>query len=69
MFVINPLHLRSVDGLFSTHPKTEERVRRLLEMDKTGRFMKTQDMHDDVFGDKFASFGGAFDEKPKNPWV
>ncbi len=69
MFIINPLHLRSVDGLFSTHPKTEERVRRLLEMDKTGKFMKTQDLHDDVFGDKFASFGSGFDDKPKNPWV
>lgn len=29
LFIINPLHARSVDGLFSTHPKTEERVRRL----------------------------------------
>lgn len=29
LFIINPLHAHSVDGLFSTHPKTEERVRRL----------------------------------------
>ena len=32
MFIINPLHMHSVDGLFSTHPKTEERVARLRAM-------------------------------------
>lgn len=32
LFIINPLHAHSVDGLFSTHPKTEERVRRLRAM-------------------------------------
>jgi len=32
MFIINPLHMHAVDGLFSTHPKTEERVRRLRAM-------------------------------------
>ncbi|MEM6490311.1 MAG: zinc metalloprotease HtpX [Pseudomonadota bacterium] len=32
IFIINPLHMHSVDGLFSTHPKTEERVRRLVAM-------------------------------------
>ncbi len=33
MFIINPLHMHAVDGLFSTHPKTEERIRRLMAMD------------------------------------
>lgn len=33
MFIINPLHAHAIDGLFSTHPKTEERIRRLMEMD------------------------------------
>jgi len=32
MFIINPLHMHAVDGLFSTHPKTEERIRRLMAM-------------------------------------
>ena len=32
MFIINPLHVHAIDGLFSTHPKTEERIRRLREM-------------------------------------
>ncbi|WP_158047673.1 zinc metalloprotease HtpX [Skermanella pratensis] len=37
MFIINPLHSRSVDGLFRTHPATEERVRRLRLMAGPGR--------------------------------
>ncbi|MFT5540817.1 MAG: heat shock protein HtpX [Alphaproteobacteria bacterium] len=32
MFIINPLHAHAVDGLFSTHPATRNRVRRLKEM-------------------------------------
>lgn len=32
MFIVNPLHARAVDGLFSTHPKTENRVRKLREI-------------------------------------
>jgi heat shock protein HtpX len=32
MFIINPLHARRVDSLFSTHPRTEERVARLRRM-------------------------------------
>jgi heat shock protein HtpX len=32
MFIINPLHAHAVDGLFSTHPATENRVRKLREM-------------------------------------
>jgi len=32
LFIINPLHMRSVDGLFSTHPSTENRVHKLREL-------------------------------------
>jgi len=32
MMIINPLSGISFDSLFSTHPKTEERVRRLTAM-------------------------------------
>jgi heat shock protein HtpX len=32
IFIVNPLHARSVDNLFSTHPSTENRVRALREM-------------------------------------
>lgn len=34
MFIINPLHVHAIDGLFSTHPKTEERINRLIAMDE-----------------------------------
>jgi heat shock protein HtpX len=33
LFIINPLHGRGADNLFSTHPSTESRIARLLEMD------------------------------------
>jgi heat shock protein HtpX len=32
LFIVNPLHGGSVDSLFSTHPSTANRVRRLREM-------------------------------------
>jgi len=32
LFIINPLHAHKVDGLFSTHPNTENRVARLRQM-------------------------------------
>jgi heat shock protein HtpX len=32
MFIINPLHVHAIDGLFSTHPNTNERIRRLRAM-------------------------------------
>ena len=36
MFIINPLHAHAARGLFSTHPSTEDRVRRLREMAGVG---------------------------------
>jgi heat shock protein HtpX len=32
MFIINPLHAHAIDGLYRTHPSTEERIRRLQEL-------------------------------------
>jgi len=32
MFIVNPLHARAADSLFSTHPKTENRVQKLREL-------------------------------------
>lgn len=32
MFIVNPLHARSMDNLFSTHPKTANRVKKLQEL-------------------------------------
>ncbi len=68
MFIINPLHMRSVDTLFATHPKTEERIRRLLEMDQQGGFTRKQEI-DDVFGDPLSNFGHGFEGGKKNPWA
>lgn len=38
MFIVNPLRGGGVFSLFSTHPPIEERVARLEEMARTGRF-------------------------------
>ncbi len=32
MFIVNPLHTRTTDSLFSTHPATENRIRALQEI-------------------------------------
>jgi heat shock protein HtpX len=32
MFIINPLHARAFDSLFSTHPSTDDRIVRLQQM-------------------------------------
>jgi heat shock protein HtpX len=36
MMIMNPLSAGGLRGLFSTHPSTEERVERLLEMAQQG---------------------------------
>ena len=38
MMIMNPLHGGGLQNLFSTHPATEERIARLMEMARTGRF-------------------------------
>jgi heat shock protein HtpX len=38
MMIMNPLSGGGIAGLFATHPSTEERVERLLEMARTGAF-------------------------------
>lgn len=32
MFIVNPLHTRAVDNLFSTHPKTANRIKKLQDL-------------------------------------
>jgi heat shock protein HtpX len=36
LFIINPLRLGGIDGLFRTHPATAERIRRLLALEQGG---------------------------------
>jgi heat shock protein HtpX len=31
MFIVNPLHANKMDGLFTTHPKTENRIAKLMQ--------------------------------------
>lgn len=38
MFIVNPFSKISLAGIFSTHPSTEERIRRLEELAATGQF-------------------------------
>jgi heat shock protein HtpX len=38
MMIMNPLSGGGLSGLFSTHPSTEERISRLLEMARTGTY-------------------------------
>ena len=38
MMIMNPLAGGAIANLFSTHPATEERIARLMEMARTGRF-------------------------------
>jgi len=38
MMIMNPLSGGGLQNLFSTHPSTEERIARLMEMARTGRF-------------------------------
>lgn len=55
MFIINPLHGSGFNNLFSTHPSTQERVRRLMSM------VKVQASDPFAPGD----FGNGFGN---NPW-
>ncbi|PSB92436.1 zinc metalloprotease HtpX [Candidatus Pandoraea novymonadis] len=38
MMIINPLSGSKIDNLFSTHPDTEDRITRLMEMARTGQY-------------------------------
>lgn len=63
MFIVNPLHAHAIDGLFSTHPPMEERIRRLQAMSSSGG---------GPFGGDAAggSLSGSFPRRPpgKGPW-
>ncbi|MDY0029346.1 MAG: zinc metalloprotease HtpX [Pseudobdellovibrionaceae bacterium] len=56
LFIINPLHVHAMDGLFSTHPSTENRIRRLMEIERQMGGFSSRSQRD----------SSAF--MPKNPW-
>ncbi|WP_417771383.1 zinc metalloprotease HtpX [Stappia sp.] len=55
MFIINPLSGEKMDGLFSTHPNTENRIRALMELAGGG-------------GSPAPMTGGAPRTDPPGPW-
>ncbi len=56
LFIINPLHVHAMDGLFSTHPSTENRIRRLIEIERQ------------MGGFSGNSRGDSSAFMPRNPW-
>ncbi len=38
MMIMNPLSGGAIANLFSTHPATEERIARLMQMSQTGTY-------------------------------
>jgi heat shock protein HtpX len=66
MYIINPLHFGGMNGLFATHPSTDERIRRLMDMagrkgrDPSDGFGLPQQEERDVFSPNPDEF--------KNPW-
>jgi heat shock protein HtpX len=71
MFIINPLHARAVDGLFSTHPATEERVRRLRLMEMQGGIGGSPAAPrpaQPATGPGRASAGGPWGGRRRGPW-
>ena len=53
MFIINPLSGRNMDGLFSTHPDTQNRIDALMEFDKEFDAVGSGDYVDDYEGDSY----------------
>jgi heat shock protein HtpX len=55
MFIMNPLHMRSMDNLFSTHPNPENRIKALQEMAGSAGMVEPDHT-------------GPWTEPPKGPW-
>jgi heat shock protein HtpX len=76
MFIINPLHFGGMTGLFSTHPRTEDRIEKLLAMDESSPHNAAHvppsmtnmgaSHTDDVFGNPHDMFGDP--KGDDNPW-
>jgi heat shock protein HtpX len=66
LFIMNPLHMKSINGLFATHPDTTERIERLMKM-AAHQPNGPHDHQHDPFAPKSDTF--APDETNfKNPW-
>lgn len=70
MFIVNPLHARSIDNLFSTHPNTENRVAALHEMAAGGGASAGPAIHTGparAGRSRIPSTGGQ-DRRRRGPW-
>jgi heat shock protein HtpX len=63
LFIINPLRLGGVDNLFRTHPKTQERIRRLLALEQDGAEVAAAAMRGGVRHGSVPRAGGR-----RGPW-
>jgi len=57
MFIVNPLHTRKVDGLFSTHPNTQNRIDALEKMAVSFKSSHTT-----------RSYSGQAVQRSRSPW-
>jgi heat shock protein HtpX len=57
MFIVNPLHTRKVDGLFSTHPNTQNRIDALEKMAVSFKSSHST-----------RAYGGQAVQRSKSPW-
>lgn len=64
LFIVNPLHGSGADNLFSTHPATENRIARLLEMQGGGAAPAAQAARP---GRSFIP-QTASSQRPRGPW-
>lgn len=63
MFIMNPLHAYRVDRLFSTHPATDERIKRLMRMTIPPMSGDTHTPPDDPFRVNPDTFGTSFHDR------
>ncbi|MCY6383223.1 zinc metalloprotease HtpX [Hoeflea prorocentri] len=69
MFIINPLHGQRMDGLFSTHPATENRIAALRQMEAEFRDAPTPSAATPDTGTSSGPWGRNRDSGPqKGPW-
>jgi heat shock protein HtpX len=67
VFIVNPLHQRSIDSLFSTHPKAGNRVERLRQLAQDwGQPSGRLQAYESIFGG--APRSAISDRAPTGPW-
>jgi heat shock protein HtpX len=68
LFIINPLHGTGADNLFSTHPSTENRIARLMEMDGSTGESSAPPPPPARRGRSILPQTGTAPQQPRGPW-